>query len=93
MQEIERLKKHLERVYANVSKLKVSGDAVDIVYEIREELREAYRLAGKVERDASARRDPSATGEADGPPPLNKGGFEEENREQEVQDGTAEDEV
>lgn len=49
MNEIERIKKHLERAFANVSKLKVSGDAVDAVYEAREELRMAFRLVSRME--------------------------------------------
>lgn len=52
MNEIERIKKHLERAFANVSKLKVSGDAVDAVYEVREELRMAFRLASRMEAPA-----------------------------------------
>ncbi|MBO5671059.1 MAG: hypothetical protein J6S41_05875 [Clostridia bacterium] len=51
MNEIERIKKHLERAYANVSKLKVSGDAVDAVYEVREELRMAFRIAERMEQE------------------------------------------
>ena len=52
MNEIERIKKHLERAFANVSKLKVSGDAVDAVYEAREELRMAFRLVSRMEEQA-----------------------------------------
>lgn len=52
MNEIERIKKHLERAFANVSKLKVSGDAVDAVYEAREELRMAFRLVTRMEAPA-----------------------------------------
>ena len=51
MNEIERIKKHLERAFANVSKLKVSGDAVDAVYEAREELRMAFRLVTRMEQE------------------------------------------
>lgn len=54
MNEIERIKKHLERAFANVSKLKVSGDAVDAVYEVREELRMAFRMAERLEQEQKA---------------------------------------
>lgn len=49
MNDIERLKNHLERAFAEVSKLKVSGDVVDTVHEIREALRAAFRVAVKMD--------------------------------------------
>lgn len=61
MNEIERIKRHLERAYDEVSKLKVSGDVVDIVYEIREEIRQAYRVASGMERETNAVRPPTSS--------------------------------
>lgn len=60
----ERAKAHMERAYKAVSSLKVSGDVVDTVYEIREELRQAYRMVceGEKERlDDAARPDSSVS--------------------------------
>ena len=59
MKEIEQLKNHLERAYAEVSKLKVSGEVVDAVYEIREALRAAFRVAVKMETHSQSQAAPA----------------------------------
>lgn len=96
MNEIERIKKHLERAFANVSKLKVSGDAVDAVYEVREELRMAYRMASRMEAPAP---EDDHTGRPLSQPSADSSPFEgepfvERGNEQEVKaDAAAENEV
>lgn len=105
MKEIEQLKNHLERAYAEVSKLKVSGDAVDNVYEIREALRAAFRVAVKMETPSQspavpARDDPTSSTAAAVPLPRPAGKVGEHERDEgkgrdgEVRaDAAAEDEV
>ena len=95
MNDIEKIKNHLERAYAEVSKLKVSGDVVDTVYEIREALRAAFRVAVRLEEGASSTTPsarspfPAAAGKA-----LEEDQDGEEEREGEVSaDAAAEDEV
>lgn len=39
--------KHIEQAYAHISKLSVSGDAVELLALARVELREAHRLASE----------------------------------------------
>lgn len=40
------LQKKLDSVFQLLGKLPVTGDAVDIMFCVRQELREAYKLAG-----------------------------------------------
>ena len=42
-----KLKQHLEKAYRHLSRLQVSGDAVDVVALVRIELREAWQEASK----------------------------------------------
>lgn len=96
MKEIEQLKNHLERAYAEVSKLKVSGDAVDNVYEIREALRASYRAVQRVQEKLKeeAGDTSSTTGSAGGPPSPQAGKAMEGDRGEEVRaNAAAEDEV
>lgn len=44
---MEELKKHLNNAYEHISKLRVSGDAVDLVALARMELRCAYEEANR----------------------------------------------
>lgn len=83
--EIKRLKRNLERAYAEVSKLKVSGDVVDVIAEVREELRQAMRMAVRIEEGPS----PSAPAAQ---PPLPEGEARAEDREVNA-DAAAENEV
>lgn len=46
---MEQLKKHLDNAFKYISKLQVSGDAVDTVALARMELRKAYEAATAVE--------------------------------------------
>ena len=96
MNEIERIKKHLERAFANVSKLKVSGDAVDAVYETREELRMAFRLVTRME--APAPEDdhtgrPLSQPSADSSPSQGEPLAEDGNKQEVKADAAAENEV
>ena len=47
---MDELKKHIDRAFRLLSGLSVSGDAVDVVAGIREELRAAYKLAEKEDK-------------------------------------------
>lgn len=82
MNDIEKLKNHLERAFAEVSKLKVSGDVVDTVYEIREALRAAFRVAVRLEEGAPARDDPTSSTAAAVPLPRPAGKVGEPERDE-----------
>ncbi len=48
------LQKRLDSAFRLLSKLSVSGDVVDIMYAVRKELREAYKLAGDKDKPEEA---------------------------------------
>lgn len=48
------LQKKLDNAYQMLGKLPVTGDAVDVMFFARQELREAYKLAGDPESEATA---------------------------------------
>lgn len=48
---MEEIRKHIQRAYEMLGKIRVSGDAVDLMAASRAALREAYRLAGEEAKD------------------------------------------
>lgn len=48
------LQKKLDSAYQMLGKLPVTGDGVDVMFFVRQELREAYKLAGEAESEATA---------------------------------------
>ena len=48
---MEEIKKHIQSAYEMLGKIRVSGDAVDLMAASRAALREAYRLAGEEAKD------------------------------------------
>lgn len=40
------IQKKLDHAFLLLSRMSVSGDVVDVMYTVRQELREAYKLAG-----------------------------------------------
>ena len=56
---MEQLKKHLDTAFKAISKVPVSGDAVDLIALARAELRKAYEEATKpVEAAAAEKEEP-----------------------------------
>lgn len=49
---MEKMKKHLEKAYAYISKISVSGDNVEPVAIARMEIREAYKVLEIKEKEA-----------------------------------------
>ena len=54
---MEKVTSHLNKAYNYLSRLQVSGDAVDLVALIRMELRTAYEEAEKKEKETEASED------------------------------------
>ena len=48
---MEEIKKHIQSAYEMLGKIRVNGDAVDLMAASRAALREAYRLAGEEAKD------------------------------------------
>lgn len=51
------IKRHMEKAYAYISKLQVSGDNVEPVALARMELREAYKVVEVIEADARKKKE------------------------------------
>lgn len=47
---MEATKQHLDKAYAALAKIPVSGEAVDLMAFVRQELRAAYQLASEEEK-------------------------------------------
>lgn len=47
---MEAIKQHLDNAYTTLSKIPVSGEAVDLMAFVRQELRAAYKIANEGEQ-------------------------------------------
>ena len=57
MESVKALKTHLDKAYQYLSKLQVSGDAVDLVAMVRIEMRNAWAEIEKVEAHEGAKKE------------------------------------